>query len=320
MLRISDCLYDRLERLQDDDGLHILLAAGIGDVLWALTKLHGLAREREKRGQRVTFHLPDGEQKRAGEYLELLGVQCEYMPHLTTRWVWDRPGSPPIPESGWFSAHANLHLENGRRIESWYPELPATWPRPYLANPYPRDPATEPFVLCFTCTRGYMMGQLPAATWRSMFVRIAQTVAPVRFVGAANDVEFIEDIAGGELGPPHLINRPLAEVLLAMRSPRCVGMFGVAGGPIIAATAEGVPSFLFYPSHLVEAMPGSWEPPGARWDYCRVADAPKAVSSGEVSRFFNNQNASYENRYYKSFDAGQFINQSDPTRRGASSL
>lgn len=290
MLKLQESLHDRLATLAKSEALNILLPAGIGDTLWAMCKLRGLARRRAAENKAVKFWLPEGEQKRAGEYLQLLGVDVAYLPDLKTRWVWDRNGEPSIPERGWISAHANRTLEEGRRIETWYPDLPMEYPKPKIKA---RDKADEPFVLCFPCIRHYMMGQLPGWDWREMVAIVAREVAPVRMVGAGQDLEFIDEIKGAARNSAdnHLLDQPFENVLAAMRSKQCVGMFGVAGGPIIAATVEGVRSFFFYPRHLVDKMPGSWEPPKSQWAHCALGQAPHLVREGLVTSFLTNASA-----------------------------
>jgi len=281
MLTIKDGLHYKLSQLARDDGLHLLLPAGIGDVAWALAKLLTVIREREAAGQTVTVWLPDGEQHRAGDYLRMLDVKHDYLPGWSTRACWDRPDQPPIPDHGWFSTHANRTLEEGRRLETYYPDLPLIYPRPRIKA---RDSATGPFVCLFAGTRGYMSGQLPAAYWRGIAERLSKRVAPVRWIGAGADVEFLEEIAPIHKFDGHLIDRPLDEVLAAVTSPLCRGLVGVASGVTISATVAGCRVWLAYPSHL-DKMPGSWEQPGAVWDWSYVAELPGKVANGEVERF-----------------------------------
>lgn len=282
MLRLENCMGNRLARLATSEDLHIIAPAGIGDVMWVMSKFHALIKQRESEGQRVTVHLPEGEQQRAGAYLEMIGVHSEYMPALTTRWVWDRDGSPRIPVRGWISVQANAHLEQGRHLRHWYPGLPWKYPR---MKTRAVDSFARPFVLGFMCTSNYMMGQLEPEAWRVMIGRMEQDVAPVRLIGAGDDCRFIEQVVGRAPRAPHIIDQPLEYVLAAMRNPLCRGAFGVAGGPLIMAITEGVPTFMFYPAHLAGQMPGTWEPAGSVYRYCELREALYRVMDNEVGGF-----------------------------------
>lgn len=275
MLRLSDCLGERLREMSKSPDLNILLPAGVGDVLWAMCKLQSLVREREAAGQRVVIWLPEGEQKRAGAYLDMLGVENDYLPHLETRWVWDRPDQPRIPERGWFSCHANLTLEQGRRLETWYPQLPMEYPMPVLRTP---DGYPDRFALIFPGERNYMCGNHRAATWAAMATELQDAFGAVRFVGAHRDVEFVTEVAelaGIDLADS-LINRPLEELFAAIM--RCELFVGVASGPLIAATVVGVPTYMAYPRHLWPEMFGTWEPSWARTGACLINHLPARIA------------------------------------------
>ncbi|HEU4753372.1 MAG TPA: hypothetical protein VFU47_09720 [Armatimonadota bacterium] len=268
---------DWLEQLRAGagEGYHLLCPAGIGDLLWIWCKWGGVARHRP-----VTFYLPAGEQQRAGQFLSLVGGRADYRPGLNTPWVWRQDPMPPFPErGGLLVVHANGHLEAGRPLREWYPELPLRYPEPDLSGAWDRAPL--PFVLAFACHEQYMGGNHPPAVWAEMLRTAEREVAPVRLVGAGRDVPFIREIrrrAGG--GEHDLVDRPLADLLLA--STRAAAMFGVAGGPIIAAQCLGCPSLFFYPDHLAR-MPGTWERPEVPWDWGYVRDAPELIRSGRLT-------------------------------------
>jgi hypothetical protein len=274
---------EALPSLADDGGLHVLCPAGVGDFLWIWTHWHAAARERE----RVTFHFPDAEQHRAHQYLQLLfrdypNVHYSFLPGLTTQWVWGQPGDPAPPEGpGVVVVQANRHLEAGRLIEEWCPDLPFCYPEIALGEAGEEEPRQGTYVLCFTCHLGYMRGNLPPAAWARLLGRVEQQVGPVRLVGAGKDVAFgaeVRSLLGGHRPEyPDLWDRPFPVVLAAARG--AVGMLGVAGGPIIAAQVDRCPSLIAYPSHLYR-MPGSWENPAGPWDWCFVSQLEAAVASG----------------------------------------
>ena len=195
-----------------------------------------------------------------------------------------RSGSPALPKSGgWVTVQANRHLEAGHPLATWYPELPLGHPRPAVP---PRQTAA-PYAYLFAGRRDYMEGNLPTETWARLLRRV-ETVMPVKLVGAGVDREWLEEIAErhGRGSLELLLDRPLREVLAAAQNARLV--FGLAGGPTIAALCLGVPSVLAYPRWL-HRMPGSWEPDGCPWDWCFVAELERKLewllSSGCLHRW-----------------------------------
>lgn len=260
---------DRLDDLTVDGRLHLLCPAGIGDLLWILAKWKTVADQRP-----TVFHLPAGEQRRAAEYGRLFGIETSYLDGLMTGWVWEQPWEPVLPAGpGWISVQANRHLEAGKRIEGWCPGLPYAPPRPHVAC---HDTHQRPYVLVFTCHRGYMGGQLKLQAWGEMLRTVERELAPIRFIGAGNDVPFVRELLPYLRHPDtrHLLDRSIEHVLAAARGALCA--FGVAGGPLIAALHEGCPTLFGYPPHL-DRMPGSWEPPGSRWGWCFTRELPNLI-------------------------------------------
>lgn len=255
--------------------LNLLCPAGVGDNLWIISKLWSVAKQLP-----TTFYLPEGEQQRAGEYLKLCGYAAEYLPGLTTRWVWARDGEPQLPQVGTVSLHANRHLERGGMLRNWYPQLPLRYPEPEL----PPCRIKGAFTLAFLCHANYMEGNLEPAQWVTILRRLQERLGPVLLAGAGRDVEFAREVLRGfEPGVAPLFDRPIAEVLSAAASPLCRLTFGVAGGPTIAAQIGGSPAFLAYPRWLAR-MPGTWNRPDVPSGWCHVQELPQAVLRGEVER------------------------------------
>jgi len=268
------CVY-QLEQEPGDKTLHLLCPSGIGDFLWIWTKFWAVARSRQ-----VKFWFAEGEQQRAGGYAELVGAQAGYLPGLRTDWVWERDGEPALPPGGgWVTLQANRHLEAGRPLSSWYPELPYAAPQPHLPE---RPDAGLPYAYAFVGRRNYMQGNLSPSIW-AQILRHVEARMPVKLVGAGVDGEFIRDVLrchGGD-EPEVILDRPLVEVLATARDARLV--LGLAGGPTIAALCLGRPSLLAYPRWL-HRMPGTWEPPGTRWDWCFVDELLQQVCAGALDR------------------------------------
>ncbi len=260
-----------------DPRLHLLCPAGIGDLAWIVCKFGPLAKKRK-----IKFWLPESEQKRCGDYLDMLKLDNGYLDNvaLKTRWVWDRFQSPILPKTpGWVSLHANTTLEEGHRIETWYPRLPCVWPDTKIKG---RN-EDQPFAAMFVGTRHYMGGQLTVNEWVDIAKRISNTVAPVVFFGAGQDVEFLCEITS-YVKCSVLVDRPFKEILSLMKSPQCRAVVGVASGPLIVNVYEGhAPTLLAYPSHL-EKMPGTWEPLDKPWHACQLGALGTFVATGGVQR------------------------------------
>jgi len=288
MLRITN-FPASIQRLSQSVDLNLLCPAGIGDLAWILGKFHRFAIEKKGQGRTVKFWMPFEEQQRAGQYLELLGLDYGYLPGLSTQWVWKQSGAPALANAGCYAIQANRHLENGNRIESWYADRELFYPRlPALED----DASREPFVLLFPGSRNYMMGNLAVRNWAEIAIKLHREIGRVRLVGAGADAEFVGAIAnrvGGANHGAHLLDRPLREVLAAAQSPLCRGFVGVASGLLIVSTIQGLPCYFLYPQHLGK-MPGSWEPPGSRSAWSYVRDGIAAVKTGQVTDFLLNAN------------------------------
>jgi hypothetical protein len=251
--------------------LNVMCPAGIGDVLWILSKFAALAQERE-----IVFWLPAGEQHRAGGLCRMAGVHYAYLPTLTTQWVWSQPGSPEIPESGWIAVQANRHLEAGKHLKDWYPELPLAYPE--LSVRF--QPKKADYVIGFMCLATYMGGQLQPKEWAAIFEYVEKHVAPVVIVGAGRDVDFAREVMKFYKSPlPPLFDAPLEEVLPTVLGAKAV--VGVASGLLISGITYGKPSLIAYPRWLT-SMPGTWEPPSSRWSWCLTENLPDKVFSGAL--------------------------------------
>lgn len=204
----------------------------------------------------------------------MYGIRHGYLEHLTTRWVWDQPGMPDIPDTGGvLVVHPNGHLEAGKRIEKWYPEFPFKVPAPQPNVALFRTTVGKPpYVVAFCCHMGYMEGNLLPGIWARMFQEIEQHIAPVLIVAADRDVEFAEAIC--KIFDPTMspcFNAPLPEVCNILMNARAT--IGVASGITILSTYYGIPTLHGYPRHLA-AMPGTWEHGQANTAACMVDELP----------------------------------------------
>lgn len=258
--------------------VHVLAPAGLGDFHWIWTKLAGWAR-----GRRVRFWVAAGDGRRplrGAEYARLCGADAVDDPLLTTAAVWAHGGSPLLPPRGVVAVQANRHLEAGRGLESWYPELPAK-PRYEVAVPSWAERRAAALLAglpaavaaLFPGGADYMGGQQPPEEWARLARAVLATWprAGLALVGAGRDLPHTARLAA--LLPPKrracVFDQPVAVLVAVLR--RCRALIGVAGGPGIIGTAFGLPAALYYPAHLA-ALPGTWEPP----DLLAAGDCPWA--------------------------------------------
>ncbi len=273
------------QRLPIDDGqLHFLVPAGVGDNLWIISKLWNVCQQRD-----VTFWLPADEQKRSGDVFRMMGLKHGYMPNLTTEWIWSRPGSPPIPDTGAvLSIQPNRHLEHGHRIEKWYPELEFKNPVQFMDTyevPYKQVAGKIKYVVVFTSQMGYMEtgGNLKPAQWARIFNHIEEQVAPTLLIGAGKDVAFCYEVMkffDPKLEP--VLNASLDTVASLMSGAEMV--IGAHAGPLILSTYMGIPTLHGYPRWLFP-MPGTWEHPDNTWGACFLDELENVMKSGVEKAF-----------------------------------
>jgi hypothetical protein len=257
-------------RSVDLNNLNVMCPAGLGDLLWVLAKLSHIPN--------AIFWLPGIEQRRSGGLARAADMRYGYLDDLATDWVWDQPGNPPLPKSGWITVQANRHLESGQRLVDWYPQLNTAYPKLKLSY----QPPSCRYVVGFACNAGYMGGQLQAETWARIFRKIEATVAPVLIVGAGRDVDFAKMIERHyQVKMPPMYDAPVEEVMAVILGAKA--MVSVASGLAVFSIAYGVPTLISYPAHLAK-MPGTWEPPSARWDWCFHKQLPESVDKGTVNK------------------------------------
>lgn len=257
------------KRLPTEAGqLHALCPAGMGDFLWIWSKWHSVAAERD-----VTFWFPQAEQQRAGGVAQMFGARYGYLPGLSTNWVWgehDDMCEPDIPDTGGvLRVNANRHLEAGKRLERWYPDLPYRAPVPRIhAALYKQEAGGAPYVVAFTSHAGYMDGNLMPGQWARLFRQIENEFGMVCLIGAGGDPDFgnrITAVWDPTLAPVY--NAPIDQVCAVLAGARA--FVGVASGPSILSAYLGTPTFHAYP-RCHPRLAGSWEPEEGSNAWCWV--------------------------------------------------
>lgn len=268
------------ERLPISDGqLHFLVPGGTGDNLWIVGKLWQVCMERQ-----VTFWLPAGEQKRSGDLFRMFGLPYGYMPDLTTEWIWSRPGSPPIPDTGAIlSVQPNRHLEHGHRIEKWYPEYEFRNPVEFIDQStmlYGPTAGASGYVVGFMSQERYMEhgGNLKPGQWARIWRMVEDTIGPVVLIGAGKDVEFAEEVLKF-FNPTHepMFNAPFDAVMALFAGAKCT--IGAHAGPLILSTYMGIPTLQGMPRWLAP-MAGTWEPEDAPWGAVYLDELENFIRAG----------------------------------------
>ena len=263
----------------DNNQLHFLVPAGVGDCLWIVSKLWQVCMERD-----VTFWLPGAEQKRSGDLFRMMGLKYGYMPDLTTEWIWSRPGSPPIPDTGAvLSIQPNRHLEHGHRIERWYPEYEYRNPCEFMdlqARIFKQEAVGQQYVIGFMSQTQYMEygGNLKPAQWARIWRMVEENVGPVALIAAGKDVQFLDEVMKffePSLNP--IIDASLDQVAQAMAGANMV--LGAHAGPLILSTYMGIPTLQGMPRWLAP-MAGTWEMEGATWGACFLDELENVVREG----------------------------------------
>lgn len=253
-----------------DHRTNILCPAGIGDLFWIMSKFHAIKDE-------AVFWFPGDENRRAGPLADMLGLTYGYMPGLTTDFVWSQPGNDPIDGRKTMVAHANRHLESGKLLSDWYPEIALKYPEIRVGY-IPPIKSDDDYVCVFTCGHHYMGGQLHSTMWANIVKCIIQSTGKkVVLIGAGSDVPLCREIEatyqqnGTCIG---VYDRPLSEVLAWIKLSD--GMVTVASGFSILATCSGVPTITGYPRHL-DKLPGTFEPLDAKHAWVFLDQLPEYI-------------------------------------------
>lgn len=250
------------------DRTNILCPSGIGDLYWIVSKFWDSA-------DNAIFWFPGEENRRAGPLADILGVDYGYLPGLTTDFVWSQPGSDPIDGRNTLVVQANRHLESGKHIRDWYPELELHYPAIIVGY---TPPSIGDYICVFTCSHHYMGGQLHPTVWANMIKCLIQSTGKkVVLIGAGSDVPFCREIEttyqqnGTCIG---VYDRPLTEVMAWIKGSD--GLIGVASGFSIISTCIGVPTITGYPRHL-DKLPGTFEPEAATHDWVFLDQLPEYI-------------------------------------------
>lgn len=250
----------------------INVCAGIGDNIWLLQKL---IHAQEK----FIFNLPNGQPQRGKQIFDLLpqvaararyvdGLNYERIKRNNVTRIW--PQWKQIRVSR-FYLECNLHLEEGRRIESFLPDLPTSFTLPWVTTPEEQAVAKELlpgenyigiYASAYSTTRAWNFWDEHA--WLEFIQRFYHKALGTTFViiGAKWDLDLADNLV--QLLRMHCIphvntiGQPLAVVVEILR--RLNYFVGFPSGLSILNETLGKETFMFYPVHLA-AMMHAWADP-----------------------------------------------------------
>jgi ADP-heptose:LPS heptosyltransferase len=234
---------------------------GIGDTCWLFQKLINC-------GEQFNWQIHDGPPQRGKQIFDLLpqlSASCEYVPNLQYRVVGPRNIQRQIPlwrqiKMQDFYLSANQHLEEGKRIESFLPDLPTSYELPFqtqewigpVAVDFPKGIYIGIYASAYSTVRSW--GFWREDGWLSLIKMVKQLIPEAVFVqiGAAWDEELATNLTTlmKRDGIAHIstIGKPLGYVIEMMKILN-YGFYFPSGLGILSGLLHR-PSVMFYPPAL----------------------------------------------------------------------
>lgn len=245
----------------------ITLPAGLGDAAWVLMKLQAT-------GERFHFKIPDSTPQRGKQIFDLLpqiAESCIYTPGLNYKLI--NKANVATKGKKWkdikqdeFTLSANLHLEQGLRIETFLPDLPMTYALGYQTTDADKEKAAA-----FLAGKSKYIGIYGSAysnarnwnmwgheEWFKLILQMYRANKDFCFViiGAIYDTD-MADLLMEQLRQyniPHIntIGQPLPVVIEVLK--RLTYFIGFPSGLSIINETLGKDGTMFYPHHLLPMM------------------------------------------------------------------
>lgn len=273
----------------------IKACAGIGDSVWLAMKLIN-------QPEKFNWKLPDGHPQRGKQLFDLLPQiteSCEYAPGMGYKMI-KRSGykgqwksSPPKE----MFLEANTHLEFGKRIEKFLPDLETSFILPYKTTDDDHNSAinilgvgNEKYIGIYTSaySNARRWGGWQAHEWVSLITMIKEYSVGYRFVfiGAEYDIGVSQEVMS-KMDPDDYVNtigQPLPVVIEILKRLDCFIGFP-SGLSIINETLGARQTVMFYPPHL-KMMQNAWADPAriesGRYKGCQFCE-PKVIFDWLVS-------------------------------------
>lgn len=249
----------------------VLVCAGIGDSIWLIQKLINS-------GERFVFEVANGEPRRGHQIFEILPQLASYVCYgdSSSQMVIEsniqdvKPLWKSVTEQG-FCLSANKHLEAGKRLEGFFPDLKTSFTVDWDTKKYAEEaksyvPSGEDVVGLYGSSYSTIRswGFWNAARWLDLALQIRQRTPKAVFVliGADFDQDLVTDLSclmQGRMMPHRtLVGKPLGLVVEVMKRLRYFYSFP-SGLGILAPTVL-CPTMMFYPPHL-HPMMNAWADP-----------------------------------------------------------
>lgn len=244
----------------------IRVPAGIGDNIWLAQKLINA-------NEKFDFQLVGSKPQRGKQIFDLLPQitnTAVYESNLTYKQV--EASSKYIKDSAWstitdkaFSLQCNQHLEAGKRIEDFLPDLPITYQLPYVTDgsppiltptPMKLNPAIGIYCSAYSTARAW--GFWNENEWFDFIQKIHAEIPGAVFyiIGAAFDIDLsgklINKLRTNDVAVMDTLGKPLRYVIELMKTLNYFIGFP-SGLPILNETLHKR-TFMFYPPHLKKMM------------------------------------------------------------------
>jgi len=242
--------------------------AGIGDSIWCLMKLFNS-------DERFNFQIHEGRPQRGKQIFDLLpqvAASCEYVPNLQYSVVGPRNIQRRLPlwkqiKMNDFYLSANQHLEEGKRIETFLPDLPTSYSLPFqtqeweedIKADFPTGPYIGIYASAYSTVRSW--GFWREDGWFLLIRQLQKLIPEATFVQIG--AEWDEDMAGNltkllvRNNVRHIstIGKPLGYVIELMKMLD-YGFYFPSGLGILSGLLSR-PSVMFYPAALPK-LQGTW--------------------------------------------------------------
>lgn len=252
----------------------IKVAAGIGDNVWLLQKLVNT-------GEKFIFELPDGKPQRGKQIFDILpkvAKETHYVPNLSYKLLKERNIQrmarvwSEVKDDSFFLC-MNEHLEKGKRIERFLPDLKTSFTLPWSTTQRANEVRGD-FVegreyigiygSSYSTTRAWGFWQ--EKEWFELIRMIHAENPKIVFVliGAQFDMDLSTKLGAmldhHGIGYIDTVGKELSYVVEVMKVLRYAFYFP-SGLPILSQTVEGAcDCFMFMPNHLSK-MIGTYRDP-----------------------------------------------------------
>lgn len=254
----------------------ITVPAGIGDNVWLLQKLIN-------QPQKLSFVLPGGLPQRGKQIFDLLPQvvrHCEYSKdrRITYNFLAAKNIQKAVPlwsniKYTHFALSANEHLEHGKRLEEFLPDLATSFTIDWQTSHYEQDVKHDTrnyhtmigiYGSSYSTTRAWGFWQ--ENEWLDLILKMHEVNKNITYVliGADWDldlgVKLINRLKSNNIECFDTVGKPLAYVIEVMKRLKYAFYFP-SGLPILSETlTRKTDCLMFYPDHL-KKMIGSWRNP-----------------------------------------------------------